>query len=277
MTSNDDVGFEDFLQELKEEMAESGESMDNVNIDEARMVYDTFVKGTNGQNNAESSGGFSGVDVDKMLISMQNSGETIEDNILLQPMDESLSCGTTSSKEVSGEDFSSYAPMDSNNHALEYDNVDDGDSNSELDIFEASLPPALPKYRVEKVKRAFSDVLAEPSLTTLVPIVRENLPDYLPLHWLKRKNVRDARFAIMKADEEGMVNMHVLNSMLEVETKAGSIDRALAFHNDQYELSGMVSEIYSVLLIPIRYFCLFVRSSVRVYVAARIGTNSTER
>jgi len=230
-TPDDDASFDDFLQELEEEMKANGESMDDINIDEARMVYDMFVKDANDND---------GTNINETLESMEENGGLIEEDSLLHHGNgDSLTSEKIKSEVVEDKDSSTFDLVESDTQSLKYQFADEGNRNFELDIFDASLPPELPKSRVKRIRRAFSDVLAEPSLTTLIPIVRENLPEYLPLYWLKRKNVRDARFAIMKAEEEGMINVHVLNSMLEVETKAGSIDRALDFHNKQYQLSDL--------------------------------------
>ena len=113
--------------------------------------------------------------------------------------------------------------------------------NDELDIFEASLPSEMPAACVKKIREAFKSTLAEPSLTELVPIVRETLPEHMPLSWLKKKNVRDARFAINKANEEQLIDSHTLHAMLQVEACANNIDKALAFHDEQFALSGEVS------------------------------------
>ena len=130
---------------------------------------------------------------------------------------------------------------------IQHDHIPKILSKREPDIFDASLPSDMPKKVVNKIRKAFQATTAEPSLTELVPILRETLPDYLPLWWLKQKNVRDARFAIAKANEENLINAHVLNGMLQVESKANNIDKAIAFHSDQFPLSGLVS--YNILQI----------------------------
>ena len=118
------------------------------------------------------------------------------------------------------------------------------------DIFDASLPVGLPPSRVKKIRQVFKSNLAEPSLVELVPLVRETLPEYSSMSLLKRKNVLDARIAISNADEHELVDSHVLHSMLQVEARAGNIDKAIAFHDEQFALSNLVPS-------AARYYFLF--------------------
>ena len=132
-------------------------------------------------------------------------------------------------------------------------------SNKEPDIFDLSLPSDMPNAVVNKIRKTFKSAVAEPSLIELVPIVRETLPDNLPLWWLKQKNIRDARFAISKANQDNLINAHVLNGMLQVETKASNIDKALAFHADQFSFSGLVRAFNTLYLYLISHLIILVQ------------------
>jgi cellobiose-specific phosphotransferase system component IIA len=101
--------------------------------------------------------------------------------------------------------------------------------------------PGLPLSRVKKVLRSFEVTLGYPSLLTLVPILRETMPDYVSLGWLKRMNSQTAEFALQKASEDSLVDPGLLNSMLQVKANAGSIQDALEFHTDAFSKHHLVS------------------------------------
>lgn len=69
----------------------------------------------------------------------------------------------------------------------------------------------------------------------LVPILRENMPPVCLPGWLKRKNRHDAQTALLQAEKEGLVDLHVLNNFLEMEATMGSIDRVLEFHDKEFK------------------------------------------
>ncbi len=99
----------------------------------------------------------------------------------------------------------------------------------------------MPKSRIKKVRQEFKSSLGDPSMLSLIPLLRENLPEEISMQWLREKNVQDAHAAFDKAKEDGVVDVHILNSMLQVYAKAGRIDDALAFYNEQYRLQNIVS------------------------------------
>ena len=94
--------------------------------------------------------------------------------------------------------------------------------------------PGLPESRIRQLGEQFAKTPGDPSLLRLVPILRETMPDYVNLAWLKHKNRRAAVTVMAKAEDEGLLDIHMLNSMLEVETSAGSLDRAVAYHEDEF-------------------------------------------
>ena len=105
--------------------------------------------------------------------------------------------------------------------------------------------PGLPERRIRQLEEAFRKTPGDPSLLRLVPILRETMPDYVNLAWLKHKNRRAAVTVMAKAEEDGLVDIHLLNSMLEVETSAGSLDRAVAYHEDEFARKKMQPTPYS--------------------------------
>lgn len=109
--------------------------------------------------------------------------------------------------------------------------------------------PGMPLQRVMKILNAYDETLGHPSMLTLVPILRETMPDYLTSGWLKRSNKNNADFALQKASEDGIVDPPLLNSMLEVKANAGSINEAIQYHEEQYTKHQLAPSPYSDRLI----------------------------
>uniref|UniRef100_A0A7S4I990 Uncharacterized protein n=1 Tax=Odontella aurita TaxID=265563 RepID=A0A7S4I990_9STRA len=105
--------------------------------------------------------------------------------------------------------------------------------------------PGMPPQRLKRLRDLFGRSLGDPSMLRLVPILRENMPPTATPGWLKRKNLHDARVAMQSAEDEGRVNMPLMNSMLKVETTCGSLDRAMAFHEREFEANGLRPTEYS--------------------------------
>jgi hypothetical protein len=105
--------------------------------------------------------------------------------------------------------------------------------------------PGMPERRVKRVARAFANNLGYPSLLTLTPILRENMPERVTSAWLKRKNISNASFVMKKALEDGLADVHMMNGMLQVECSSGSIDRALACHEARFKQNGLEPTQYS--------------------------------
>jgi pentatricopeptide repeat protein len=53
--------------------------------------------------------------------------------------------------------------------------------------------------------------------------------------------LRNARFVLKKAEEAGLVNVHILNGMMQVYTSNGSLDDALALYDD-FKKHNLVSQ-----------------------------------
>lgn len=101
--------------------------------------------------------------------------------------------------------------------------------------------PGMPLRRLKKILSAYDQTLGHPSMLTLIPILRETMPDYLSSGWLKRSNKKNADFALQKASEDGIVDPPLLNSMLEVKANSGSINEAIQYHEEQYAKHHIVS------------------------------------
>ncbi len=99
----------------------------------------------------------------------------------------------------------------------------------------------MPETRIEKVRDEFKSTLGDPSMLSLVPLLRENMPENIDLAWLREKNLQDAEVVIDKAKEDKVVDIHLLDSMLQVLAKSENLDDALAFYDEQYSLHKLVS------------------------------------
>jgi len=108
-----------------------------------------------------------------------------------------------------------------------------------------SVLPGMPLRRVKKILNAYDETLGHPSMLTLVPILRETMPDYVSSGWLKRSNKQNADFALQKASEDGIVDSPLLNSMLEVKANSGSLNEAIEYHEEQFAKHKLTPSAYS--------------------------------
>jgi hypothetical protein len=114
------------------------------------------------------------------------------------------------------------------------------DKDSEMLAELTSALPGLPLSRLKRIRNAFKTSLGYPSVLELVPLLRENMPDYITATWLKAMNTRNAEFVLEKAKDDEIVDSHLLNTMLEVKASAGSIDATLEFHRDEFQKHNLV-------------------------------------
>jgi hypothetical protein len=56
-----------------------------------------------------------------------------------------------------------------------------------------------------------------------------------------KENIQDSNFVLDKAKEDGVVDIHILNNVLQVLAKSEETDEALAFYDEQYALQNLVS------------------------------------
>lgn len=124
---------------------------------------------------------------------------------------------------------------------------------SETDLLQSDfqlglLREVLPTFsdtRLVRIQRAFHASLREPSILELIPLVRERMPDYLTNTWLKQMSALTSRFVIHKAAQEGLVDMHMLNGVLELEAASGSLERAVEFYETKYAENGLAPNGYT--------------------------------
>ena len=105
--------------------------------------------------------------------------------------------------------------------------------------------PGLPMNRIEKVSDEFARTLAYPSILRLTVAVRENMPEAFSPQCLTRVNLANAKHVMSVAEEEGLVDAHLLNGMLRVYTNSGRIEPALRFYDTEYEKHGLTPTTHS--------------------------------
>jgi hypothetical protein len=105
--------------------------------------------------------------------------------------------------------------------------------------------PGMPVSRLTKISEEFERVLSYPSILRLAVAVRENMPDAFSPQCLVRKNLADAKFVFSQAASEGLVDSHLLNGMLQVQTNAGRIEPALRFYETEYAKNGVTPSTHS--------------------------------
>ena len=190
-------------------------------------------------------------EIEKLLTNMKPGGNTEDDfdnmiaNLFNAPSDEdSVSVDDQMSGENS-EDVSASFPVESDN-SKDMASIVEGKSALDYDLedLEAVLP-GMPRNRLVKVREAFAATLSYPSMITLVPLLRENMPNRVDNAWLKRRNILNAYFCVQKAKEDNLVDCHMVNGMLQVVTSAGKVGRALAVHDEQFKGYGVEPNEYS--------------------------------
>jgi len=111
--------------------------------------------------------------------------------------------------------------------------------------FELALPKGLPKPRVLRIKEVFERATGAPSLLDLIPHLRERLPQNAERADFIKVNTANANFVMTMAEESGVVDSHVVNARLQVETVSGGLDSALEFYDEGFEKYGLVPNGYS--------------------------------
>jgi len=140
------------------------------------------------------------------------------------------------------------AEADYTEHSLEEHLADDGQKWEPLNRTEAELAealPGLPPSRIRKIRRVFDKTLGTPSMLRLVPLLRENMPEVVNDRWLKRKNTQDSHFVMKKAKDDGLIDVHMLNGLMQLQASCGSFNRVLQIHEEQFKKYNLKPTPYS--------------------------------
>ena len=203
--------FETFYAEIKEQF--------NVSEAEARELHDYIVAQDKEDGRNESTT----IDVAK-----REPGQNLEHGMAV------LDSADTTSKRASHASNSVETSID----------VWEDEPNFKVAALRQALP-GLPRKRAMKLVRVFDKSLGYPSMLELVPILRENMPEHLTSGWLKRRNLRNVEYVLEQAREEDSMDVHILNGALQVKASAGSLNDALAYHEDEFDKQGLEPTVYS--------------------------------
>ena len=263
------LGFEKFVGLLKKEIKDSGDDLTFTDV-EARELYEMMDGKINmfeeDEGSLDNFVGDSDPSKEDHIPSTALDDEEKELMQLMKSMGMDVSADATDSSNWLGEEEN-----EDNLESVEDDNEDETERvlspaasvdkiTSSNDMMTAhpvhsgrdymveelqTILPGMPERRLRLVAKEFRSNLGYPSLLTLTPLLRENMPERVTSAWLQRKNVQNASFVMQKATEDGIVDVHMMNGMLQVECSTGSIDRALACHEVRFEQVGLKPTRYS--------------------------------
>ena len=98
----------------------------------------------------------------------------------------------------------------------------------------------LPQSRIDTVRDEFERNLGSPSMIRLVPMLRENMPEEVHKEWLVSKNLRDANVVMQMAEDDGIVDVQMMNSMLQVFAYSNKVEEALEYYENEFEAKNKV-------------------------------------
>ena len=231
--------FEEFLSEFKDEAQKSGEEFlvdDEVREELALLQQEFSELNIDGDDMSDE-------EIQELLNAMQNDLE--DDSMFESASDgvfepESLGLDATNELTLSGMTEESIGSPDHERLSAVALKGLDPVQISKIEDLQNALP-GMPLPRLKKILKVYDETLGHPSMLTLVPILREVMPDYVSSGWLKKNNKNNADFALQKASDDGIVDSPLLNSMLEVKTNSGSINEAIQYHEEQYTKHQLVS------------------------------------
>lgn len=255
LEANESMPFEQFYDELKEEAKRNGMDQE-LTEEEIREFYEIMQKEDLVDEDVHGDSAGSLLESGKPFDSFRNAQTIPSDKELLKENGAVSSPGsneaTATSKSLNEKDESEVNAVESaialmersSNNMSSAESTDlmsiDADEMAKISELQTALP-GMPLHRLRKIAEAFSGTLSYPSMLTLVPLLRETMPDTLTSGWLKRTNTRNAEFVLEKAKEDGLVNLSLLNAMLQVKTKASALDEAEKFHSEVFREHNLVS------------------------------------
>ena len=112
----------------------------------------------------------------------------------------------------------------------------------------AELREILPMFSDQRLRRildVFREELGDPSLIDLVLVVRERMPDYINDVWLRKMSNLTASYLMAEAEQEDLVDVSFLNSILAMIASSGRINDAIAFHQTEFKRRNLKPTDYS--------------------------------
>jgi len=250
------IDFDDFFRQLKEEAAEYGFE-NELTVDDAREMYESLQEDLSDEVSSLE------YEEEKSLGSFVRDLDTADDvsfgvdSRKGEPNDEAVPSRRSEEATIAAfnnpQGMTDYVKDEDLDEQILF-SEESTDSSSELGLLDGlddnqlfrirelqAALPGLPISRITRVAKTFEDTLGYPSLLSLVPLLRESLPDHISLGWLRRMNTRNADFVLQKAEEENVVDVSLLNSMLQTKANACSLSEAQNFHRDEFRRRNLVS------------------------------------
>jgi hypothetical protein len=225
--------FQTFFRELKEEVSSQGEEME-LGEDEARelfkMTEEEFFATT--KNSVVTTGASPDeYDWDKTEVEsdLEDEIETVD---------------ATDGEEKQEDEASGFTDI----AVTKTDSSQEGASVNDITIFDKMSPeekqditdlqevlPGMPITRLRKIRKTFKSSLQSPSMLSLVPLLREKMPDIVSSGWLKQTNIQNADFVLDHLRKEGELDVPILNTALQVQANAGNIDKVLEIYQQEFK------------------------------------------
>jgi hypothetical protein len=256
VVESDEEAFELFYADLRGEVLKSGQ--EEVSEEEARELF-VMMREEYSDMISASPEELGLYHAPSSQVSSSAASQMIRANSVLQTAERSP--GSTTTFLYDGESSEMYGKHDlaqvQSTRAFEaasfeastldvFESEDESETEADAQLEELrQLLPTFSDARLSKVLRVFQKSLGDPPLLELIPIVRENLPDYLTATWLKQMSALTAKFVVHNAEQEDLVTVELLNSILELAASCGSLDRAIEFHQSEFARHGLKPTGYS--------------------------------
>lgn len=260
--------FAKFLNELTLEVQASGVDASDIDEEEARELFDGMqeeIRSGQGVFDAEQDGSAFSLDMDDTtegLVGMRSAMDSTTTNGPMMQPTTGQSTGVLEFDEFANTDEFQNFSEQSLEQLVNEANADSGlqgtaplfeesvevmdDDDMDVELEELrTLLPAFSENRLRKVQKAFQKSLGDPSLLDLVKISREIMPDYVSNSWLKQMSILTSRFVMKQAVRDGLLDVHMLNGVLQLETSLGRLDRALEFHQAEFAKHRIAPTAYS--------------------------------
>ena len=98
-----------------------------------------------------------------------------------------------------------------------------------------------PPKRIEKVREIMALNLGKPFVAATRTGIEREHDETSPENMASEKTLRNANFMMESAGERGLVDRHLLASMLEVVTNSRSVDKMIAFYEKEFTKKALVS------------------------------------
>ena len=105
----------------------------------------------------------------------------------------------------------------------------------------SNVLPGLPRERLSDIIHIYSENMSDPSIISLVPVLRETLPKNIDTKYLRDAAYDNALVTMKAAQDDGLIDGHVLNGMLQVVCNSRSVQDILQYYDDMERKYNLVS------------------------------------